>query len=387
MAASDARRTNRGRPGLARGLSGLALAAVMAWPCLGWASGGEDPAEPASTETALEADVEEAGSRLIVVPYPVVDPAIGSGLLAGPVWMREGPRQGTGPRKPQAFGAGAIWTDGGTRGVVAFDHRAWGRGTWRTTAVGGSVELHLEYTGLPGSDGDDLGFVIKARGASVAAQRPLGSGSHSVNFSAFSARTEVPFQQQPSRLDPAQDFGKATLSGVTLGWSHDTRDDAFLPSSGGIASAKATLISQALGASVDYQSLALRWTHYRPAGRGVFGLRGKSDIGFGTPPFYLRPYVSFRGVAALRYAGERTASLETEYRHPIRGGWSALAFASAGRAHSDFRGIERNRSVSAAGVGVRFRSERLFGLTFGVDVAQGPDGTVGYVQIGNAWTD
>lgn len=94
-----------------------------------------------------------------------------------------------------------------------------------------------------------------------------------------------------------------------------------------------------------------------------------------------------RGVAALRYAGERVLSMEAEYRHPIHGNWDALVFAGSGRASSDFRGIDLDKTVSAAGVGIRFRAAKLFGLTFGLDFAQGPDGLVSYIQIGNVWTN
>ena len=122
-------------------------------------------------------------------------------------------------------------------------------------------------------------------------------------------------------------------------------------------------------------------------GQGVLGLRAKGNASFGNPPFYLRPFVSFRGVAALRYPGETVASFEAEYRHPLRGPWHALVFAGSGQARSDFRGIDVNNTVSAGGVGVRYKAAKLFGLTLGVDAAHGPDGLVTYIQIGNAWTN
>jgi hypothetical protein len=34
---------------------------------------------------------------------------------------------------------------------------------------------------------------------------------------------------------------------------------------------------------------------------------------------------------------------------------------------------------------VLLKVKKLFGPTFGFDVAEGPDGSVGYIQIGNAW--
>jgi hypothetical protein len=340
---------------------------------------------PAALATAQAGSAEAGdGSRFFVIPYPIVDPALGNGLLLGPVWMRGGPPPAAGPAKPQAFGAGALWTDGGTRGVVAFDHRAWKGGTWRTTALVGDVELHFAYAGLRRDD--DFGFVIAARGGSLSAERTLGASPNTLNFSVFSAQADVS-PAEPLPIGINRDFGNANLTGVTLGWLRDTRDDVFLPSTGSALSATATVIPEAFGASFDSQSLALKATLYRPMGPGVLGLRAKADLGFGNPPFYLRPFVSFRGVAALRYAGEQALVVEAEYRQPIRGQWHGLVFAAAGHSSSDFRGFDLSSNVSAVGVGVRYKAEKLFGLTFGVDVAQGPDGTVGYLQIGNAWTN
>ena len=72
----------------------------------------------AQVETGTDVLAEkhaESGSSFVFIPYPITEPAVGVGLLAGPVWMREGPEDDSGPKKPQAFGAGALWTDGGSR--------------------------------------------------------------------------------------------------------------------------------------------------------------------------------------------------------------------------------------------------------------------------------
>lgn len=328
----------------------------------------------------------QAQSKLVLVPYPISDPSLGKGLLLGPVWMRDGPKAATGPGKPQAYGAGALWTDGGSRGLLAFDHRAWAEGRWRTTAVVGVVELHFNYSGLFPSNDDGIGFGVEAEGASVSGDRLLAGGPNHLGVGAFLARASVGFDDVPPALAD-RDVGVTDLRGINLGWSRDTRDDVFLPASGTAMAARATVFSEALGSSFEARRVDLKWTGYRRLGKGVLGLRGRVQLAYGDPPFYLRPYVSFRGIPALRYAGEQVLAAELEYRHPIRGSWDALAFVGSGRARADFRGLQHSHTVSAGGVGIRFKVVKLFGLTFGLDVAQGPDGLATYVQIGNAWSN
>ena len=177
------------------------------------------------------------------------------------------------------------------------------------------------------------------------------------------------------------------IAGLGLSWTRDTRDDVFTPSRGQSLSLGLTVHAPALGASFEQQSLKLDWAGYRAGpGKATLGLRTIAEASAGDAPFYLRPYVALRGVAKLRYAGERAASAELELRHPAGKRWDVLGFAGAGRACSTRDGNRGCKSVTAGGVGVRFKAMKLFGLTFGVDVARGPDGTAGYIQIGNAWS-
>ena len=343
----------------------------------------------ASTVTAqarsTDEDATDDGSSFLFVPYPITEPTVGNGLLAGPVWMRAGPPEPSGPASPQAYGVGALWTDGGSRGVIAFDHRAWAGGRWRTTATAGTFDLRLAYTGVrPGGD-DERHFDLSADGAMLSAERRLGAGPGKLGLRAFGSHAAVHFRDaEPVEL--LEDATRADINGVAAWWARDTRDDEYTPRRGQSVQLRGTAYAPALGASFEATELKLDWTGYRPLGRGAIGARAIAASMHGDAPFHLRPYLAFRGLPALRYAGERVASLEAELRWPVGRHLHALAFAGTGTARADTRGVRGSTTASAGGAGVRWRAEKYFGMTFGVDVARGPDGTVGYVQIGNAWS-
>lgn len=340
----------------------------------------------AGADVLAEKHAESDSSSFLFIPYPITEPAIGTGLLAGPVWMRKGPEGEGGPSKPQAFGAGALWTDGGSRGVIAFDYRAWGDTGWRTTAVAARVDLDLTYAGLSPQQDQSRGFTLHAKGAGIEGEKRLGESPSSLNLRVLSATADAQFDASlPPEL--AHTPKRSTITGIGIGWSRDTRDSVFTPAKGNVLSASVTTYPEALGASFDAQSLTLQWITYQSGlGKGTLGFNSKMDFSFGSPPFYLRPYVSLRGIPALRYPGDQVASVEAEYRMPVSSRWDLLAFGGVGTARADIHGLSAQKDVSAGGVGVRFKVQKLFGLTFGLDFAQGPEGEFTYIQIGNAWS-
>jgi outer membrane translocation and assembly module TamA len=184
----------------------------------------------------------------------------------------------------------------------------------------------------------------------------------------------------------ARDDLDTRLSGLTPSLTLDTRDNFFTPTRGGYLSLSAPLYREELGGDRDFELLSLSAMYFHPLGTSVFfGVRAAGKTSSDGTPFYLRPFVSLRGVQALQYQGEQAAEAELELRWQFRPRWSAVAFGGAGMARSDFGGNERERTVAAGGAGFRYLLARTYGLHMGVDVAVGPDEPVVYVVFGSQW--
>ena len=66
--------------------------------------------------------------------------------------------------------------------------------------------------------------------------------------------------------------------------------------------------------------------------------------------------------------------------------WSVLGFTGVGFAGSDgLDDLDDEGPQGVVGAGVRYLIARKYGLHAGVDVAQGPEDTVVYLQFGQAW--
>ena len=117
----------------------------------------------------------------------------------------------------------------------------------------------------------------------------------------------------------------------------------------------------------------------------TLGLRGDYQWSSDGTPFFLRPYIKLRGVAAMRYQGDEMASTEIEARWQVRGRWSLVGAAGYGTAHTERELFSATRDVWSGAVGFRYELARLFGMHAGLDVGFSKGETAVYFQIGSAW--
>ncbi len=143
---------------------------------------------------------------------------------------------------------------------------------------------------------------------------------------------------------------------------------------------------QALGGTVDFESLYARAFHYFPLGSAwVLGLRGDLRFTSEGTPFFAKPFVRLRGVPALRYQDDRTAVAEAELRWNVTARWVLLGFAGAGRAFGERTDWGDAETVVSKGFGFRYLLARKLGLYGGLDFARGPEDRAFYIQVGSAW--
>lgn len=113
------------------------------------------------------------------------------------------------------------------------------------------------------------------------------------------------------------------------------------------------------------------------------GIGDNSLLGDG--PFYLRPFLYLRGATIMRYQGEETPQIETEFRWQFWKRFSLVGFVGGGAAWNDFERLDDTQTVVTGGAGFRYEIARRHGIHMGLDVAFGPDNTALYVQVGSTW--
>lgn len=324
------------------------------------------------------------------IVVPITEPAVGYGLAGGLAFIDK-PQGDTqaGFGRPDVTAVGGMFTEKGAWGVMAGDMRHWLDDRLQTLVGLGYASINLDFYGI----GDDralanepLAYTLEPLGGVAKIRYRLAHSRWWAGLGYTFATTRVAFDAPPATpgLPPFQ--RDSQVGGLTPTLSYDSRDNLFTPTRGTFAEATAGLFSEALGGDDEFQRGGLIVVHYLPLHpKLTLGLRGDVNLSFGAVPFYMRPFVYFRGVQAMRYQGEHVAQAEAELRWQFWKRFSLVGFVGGGTAWNDFDRFEQSRSVVAGGTGFRYELARKYGLHMGLDVAFGPDDPILYVQFGSAW--
>jgi hypothetical protein len=187
----------------------------------------------------------------------------------------------------------------------------------------------------------------------------------------------------PNLPDPKFSFDLAGVGAFVL---YDGRNTIFTPSSGLSAKLEYKNFAETWGGDYNYDSYQGSLLHYTPFGdHSSLGLRFVGQTVSGNVPYFSYPFVTLRGIPAMRYQGKSALVAEAEYLWGITPRWSLVFFGGVGKTTTinEFRG--EGQTVGAGGLGFRYRLARQLGLQAGVDIARGPEDTSIYLTVGSAW--
>jgi hypothetical protein len=326
------------------------------------------------------------------IPLIVTEPAVGyGGGLAG-MFVRPRKAEGSeGYARPNMSLVGGIATENGTWAAFGGDSSHWYGDRLQTLAAVGVGQLNLDFYGLgdasesldqPVSYELDFSLAMIQGNWKPKARSPWSFGMRYIYSEVEpKLRGDVP-PQFPSLLDKVH----IEISAPAAVLEYDSRDNLFTPTRGLYAESLFLVAREAFGASQDFerfQNVVMGWMPL--AEDWTLGLRGDYQWSSDATPFFLRPYVKLRGVAAMRYQGDEVASAEAEARWQFRGRWSLVGAAGYGSAHTDRDLFSATRDVWSGAVGFRYELARMFKMHAGLDVGVSNGETAIYFQIGNAW--
>lgn len=319
------------------------------------------------------------------VVIPITEPALGLGAV-GALAFIDRPDPGSGFNRPNITLVGGLGTENGTRGYFGGDLRYWLDNRLNTHLGAIKTSLNLDYygRGLGGGEPHAYSYTLDLTGGLVRGRYRLGESENWLGLSYLLADTKATFD---SPMVLPQSDRERRISGLGASFTHDSRDNIFTPRAGSYLEASATFFAPGLGSDLDFTRYGLTGIQYVPLPhRASLGINGSLSGNAGDTPFYMSPYVSLRGVPAMRYQGQRVAQLEAELLWPVWDRYNLVGFGGVGKGFGDSgSALFDERSVVAGGVGVRYEIARKYGLHMGLDLAWSREGSAVYVQFGSAW--
>jgi hypothetical protein len=282
-----------------------------------------------------------------------------------------------------------LGTENGTAGGFAVDSRHWLDDRLQTLTGAMYASINLDFHGV-GEDSrlhnNPLRYTIQPAGGMLNTHFRLGRTPLKAGVGYTYASTNVKIDAPAADLRRPVENKTSRVGSGNLSMLFDNRSNLFTPRSGGYYELSANLGSPVLGGDDTFQRAGPTLIQYVPLGPDwTFGILGGATFAFGEIPFYLLPYVSLRGVPAMRYQGKDTAQTEAELRWQFWKRWSLVAFGGVGAAWNDFSKVDNEVDVVSGGGGFRYELARKYGLHMGLDVATSRDGMAIYVQLGSAW--
>ncbi len=320
----------------------------------------------------------------------ITEPAVGYGI-SGALAFIDKPLVGSdaGYGRPNMSAVGGLWTENDTWGAFVGDSRYWFDDKLQTRAGILYASVNLDFYGI-GEDAilkdNPLRYNLEPKGGVIQGKYRIGKSRLWAGIGYGFFITKISFDA-PENTPRLPDYERdSNVGGLAPTLVFDSRDNIFTPLRGTYVETTAWFCDKALGGDNDFQHIQLVVLQYVPlASKWFLGLRGDGTASFGDEPFYALPYISLRGVAAMRYQGEQVAQLETELRWQFWKRFSLIGFAGYGGAWNDFERLDNSQTVFSGGTGFRYELARDYGIHAGLDVGFSEDEAAIYIQVGSAW--
>ncbi len=362
------------------------------------AATGTGATDTAAEESAGEKKKESKRGSFLVLPIFITEPAIGEGLGAGVVYFHkkdnsDRPRVSTansvgktGKKSkppPTATGAFAFYTSNDTAGVGVGHANSFKDDKYRVVGALANMRINSEIFLL------DIPFGFQLEGNLVYAngKRRMGTSNMFLGMSIMALDADIIFKIDPGNTPPV-DLADFAFTNVGIAGSaiYDARDNSTMPNQGQLIDFTLWRYDAAIGSDFDYWSARLKaHSFHQFRKKFVLGLRFDVSSVDGTPPFFAVPFVSLRGIPALRYQAKTAGVFEVEGRYTFSERWAGIAFAGAGFTDGGQAELDTMQNIKSVGTGVRFQVLQEQDVWVGLDIAKGPEEYAWYIQIGQGW--
>ena len=360
--------------------------------------GGEDAIakEAERAEAAVTAQKDEKDGDFIVAPIPLVNPTLGYGLIGAAAYMKK-----LDPESQASYvGVGGMYTDNGSWTIGlggSFNFKA---DTWKFKGGYAKFDITIPFYGIGNEAGDEdrsvdlneKGWVAGVKGL----RRIAGNWYGGLSYGFASLTTSFDNDTDPPVVledPPLVGLGESTIASLGLIGERDSRDNQFAAYQGSFFQLTWNVADEVVGSDFDYQSIKANYNLYRRIKKDsdamIFAGRVSACATPGDTPFYalckFGQSFDLRGYVGGRYRDKALLAIQGELRWSLSKRWGAVGFLGVGGVGESLSDFDRDNSLPAAGVGVRFSISPENRLNVSLDWAVGKDNDYVYIYVGEAF--
>ena len=332
---------------------------------------------------------------VLPVIIPVTEPAVGYGGGAAVLYFHKKKKKYKTYVPNNVSGLIGLYTENKTWVAGAFHSHTFGENKIRSTTAIIKPNVRYKYYGknseilakYPIGVNLDSWYLYQKIQAKVGNTNLFLGGSYAYFTSKISL---APIPNAPDIINQIIDKlnTNSRISAIKPTATFDTRNNNFTPSKGILSEVSANYSATWLGSDDDYVTLATDFFGYLPVTSKLnskFRFQGSYLFG-NDAPFYAFPFVSLRGIPAMRYQNEITLVGETEWSYNIYKRWRLTAFTGGGKAISDFSDFGSAEWAYNIGTGFRYKIAKMLGVDMGMDFAWGNAKDFAfYIVFGTSW--
>jgi hypothetical protein len=330
---------------------------------------------------------------LLPVPVIITEPALGYGGGAALVYFHHRKKQYKSYVMPDVSGVLGFGTANGTWGVGGLHAHTFGENRVRTITAFIKPNVNFDYYGNNSEllAKNPLTVKLKTWLIYQSAQVRIAKSKFYLGAAYTYSNSNVSLDTIPGRPLINAIIKRLNMNSVVSTLSptvvFDSRDNAFTPTKGINAELTLKYSAKWLGSSDDYNVIKGKFYGYQPITPRLFsGWRFESSSLLGDAPFYAYPFVSLRGIPAMRYQSDNTMVAETEWRYNVYKRLSLVAFTGTGKAFQSFNSFSDSEWAYTVGTGFRYEIARRLGTHMGIDFAWGNAKDFAfYIVFGSSW--
>lgn len=345
----------------------------------------------ADTRPSVAPDIREDESKLklqkgnfVVVPIPISNPTLDTGLVAGGAYFYPQTEQQQKVQPASVTAAAAMYTSNDSRAAAVVQQNYWRDNRWRFTGALGAADLRLSLL-APDEEGGTTNVDWRINGTFFLARlsRKIRGSWYGGAFLRM-----VDANQRLELGDVSVDFDTNDVQTVGIGLSaeYDSRDLPINSYSGRHFKVQALFNDEAIGSNDTYQSYDVSFRSYHEMSDSVvLAWELQACQRKGTVPLWESCLIKLRGFSATDYLGKATYSAQAELRWRLSKRWGVVAFGGGGEVANSFGSFRDRSLIPSYGAGLRFSVLPAKRVNMRLDYAKSRDSNAIHFSVGEAF--